>query len=113
MIGLGAAAGPSGTADEIDTGDVVADATPEVDGTSGVVDGASTTTRLTATVAFVSVLPAVVEDDPDELAAVDEEVLGLPVRCRVFVSLVVVSLPAVVVDDDWPATVSVAPELLT
>jgi hypothetical protein len=98
MIAVGATASASGTADEVDTGDVVPGAvTLEVDATSGVIGEVSTTRWLAAVVSFASGLSVAVEDDADEFAAVDEEVLGFPVRCRAFVSLLVVSVPADVV----------------
>jgi hypothetical protein len=95
MIGVGAV-GASGTAEEVDTGDVVTGAvTLEVDATSGMTDGVSIPIWLAATVPFVSVLSVAVEDDTNELAAelgdVDDDPTGFDVPCRVVASILAVS----------------------
>jgi hypothetical protein len=116
MIGVGAP-------EEIDTGDVVTGVvTLELDATSGVADGVSTTIWSAATVPFACVLSAVVEDDANELAAeladVDDDPTGFDVPCRGVASFLAASeargdtvdvLEVLAFDEPWDVEVSSVP----
>ncbi|KAA0084659.1 hypothetical protein CIW52_11815 [Mycolicibacterium sp. P9-64] len=101
--------GASGTVDDADTGVVMpAVVTPDVDGTSGLADGASTTTWLAATVPFGSALSAV---DAGELAEADDP-WGFDVPARVVASFSEASAPTDVGVDPFGCSPAVGPEVV-